>query len=341
MEEDWDQLVPVKFLQPAESAAKEPVAKKQKKQAKRQQQQQQPVSFVELFKKQRNEKPIPKPARAPDNIPVETMAQYTKVAGENSSEARNVALHTMPVEKGHRANMTKIPQLPPKQVSILTQFPWFSHMARVMSENETLTVPNVEVYSRACIAEFLTVPDPDLLDVERPCRNLLQPPLPGQDGIMCASLLLSSKTAENFQGYQLREMLPWHLETQIKSLVKQGKRQQAKSLLPELRGVCFLCHIYMATMFATTKVHEDEIRDKKDISSAPLPSKNALRLANQIGVIVGPGQYKSEIMLCSDRPNMCVWEPIPLWNEGMFIASKRTRNGKSLDGFLESEGMLF
>jgi hypothetical protein len=265
---------------------------------------------------------------------------------DNKMDLFNTAL-----ERGHRAASDVIPQVvthnASSQIPLYTSMPWYKEYRAVMSHDTSMKLQKQELYRRAELHDFLRAPDPTLEGLERPCFNLDRPVGTHEMDVQCIAHHLSEERGANLgkRGFRLRELLPMSLEKTIRKKLKEGAPKDTLiKLLPPIRELCYLCHIFQATQDAIKIKYDEDARLQKDMVNQPQPEKNIYRIVNKIAVWVGtPGEYNQNVMLVSTNPAFGVFRPIPLFNQNNYevLFPGDNNNPDKVGRIQESVNMLF
>jgi hypothetical protein len=188
------------------------------------------------------------------------------------------------------------------------EMPWFATMQAVVAASPTLQYPDVPVFCRAVLLEFLREPHPRS-EEERPCFNLDRDPMPHERRFRCVAHHLSESRLGPGKGFRLREM----------------RFGPARSTVPEM---CYLCHLWFALRDSTAQRES-------------LAARDSVLIINRFMVMVDVvGEYDRTKMLACDKVNAGLWGPIPLYNENNYIVADNVR-GSGLRGFHESDNLVF
>lgn len=227
-----------------------------------------------------------------------------------------VALFALNMFKSGGGSTNMIINKPP-QVDVLAycarykdEMPWYMNMQNfVASSSEYYNYPDVTVFSREMIEDFLRSPsNPG----ERPCINLDQEPCQGDPRIQCVAHRLSSKPENGGKGFKLREMIFGDTLVRVNEAV--AKKQDYSKFLDPVPDMCYLCHLWLALRDSTYQ------RDKKT------GDKDSIVIINRFMVQIDkPGEYAREKMLMSDKVNAGLWGPVPLFNETNYIVHSREK----------------
>jgi len=188
------------------------------------------------------------------------------------------------------------------------EMPWFATMQAVVAASPTLQYPDVPVFCRAVLLEYLREAHPRS-EEERPCFNLDRDPMPHERRFRCVAHALSESRLGPGKGFRLREML----------------FGPTRSAVPEM---CYLCHLWFAMRDSTAQRES-------------LAARESVLIINRFMVMVDVvGEYDRTKMLACDKVNAGLWGPIPLYNENNYIVADNVR-GSGLRGFHESDNLLF
>lgn len=249
------------------------------------------------------------PAPPKKNIRIEEIEQHLQRDDQ-------VALFTLNMFKSGGGSTNMIINKPP-QVDVLAycarykeEMPWYMSMQHyVASSSEHYDYPDVPVFSREMIEDFLRAPqNPG----ERPCINLDQEPCVGDPRVQCVAHRLSSKPENGGKGFKLREMIFGDTLVRVNEAI--AKKQDYSKFLDPVPDMCYLCHLWIALRDSTYQ------RDKKT------SEKDKVVIINRFMVQIDTlGEYARDKMLMSDKVNAGLWGPIPLFNETNYIVHSREK----------------